>query len=330
MDSFSEIEMQMLRLLASGEFVSGESLGDALGMSRAAVWKHVKTLREAGLDLESVHGKGYRLIPSLELLEQAVLQARLVEAGFADSCIEVLGQIDSTNSYLMKKIASGGGHNHFCLAEQQTAGRGRRGRSWYSPFARNFYASVGWTFEFAPSRLAGLSLAVGVEVAKVLESFIPKAVQLKWPNDIYVNDRKLGGILIEMQGEASGPCHVVIGLGVNLSLSPEELAGIGQPAAGMSEFASVSRNEVAGSLLVALRRAVERFTTQGFTGFAAEWATRDYLCGKEVVTISSDSPCVGVMVGVTPGGELRLQSGGREFIVNSGEVTVRVNDASVS
>ncbi|MDX1654152.1 MAG: biotin--[acetyl-CoA-carboxylase] ligase, partial [Candidatus Competibacteraceae bacterium] len=225
-----ERERRLLEVLGDGRFHSGEELARALGVSRAAVWKHLNSLGRRGLEVHAVRGRGYRLPNPLELLDPEGIRAQLspsVQGRLAQ--LEVFDQIDSTNSYLLTRAKAGAPGGSVCLAERQSAGRGRRGRQWISPFAANLYLSVLWRYPDGPALLSGLSLAVGVAMARALEGVGVVGVGLKWPNDLLWRDQKLGGILLEFGGESSGPCQVVTGVGLNVTMPKEPALDIDQP-----------------------------------------------------------------------------------------------------
>ena len=209
----------LLPLLANGEFRSGQDLATALGVSRTAVWKQLNNLAELGLEIESVKGRGYRIPGGLDLLDAAAVQAGLQpQAAGLLAQLELLEATDSTNAEVMRQLTGGAGSGLVCSAEQQSAGRGRRGRQWVSPYGRNLYVSVAWEYQQGAAALEGLSLAVGVGVARALAACGLPPVQLKWPNDILYGGAKLGGILLEMTGDAAGACQVVVGVGLNVAM----------------------------------------------------------------------------------------------------------------
>ncbi len=315
-------ELPLLHLLAAGEPLSGESLGESLGMSRAAIWKQVQQLRQQGYPIESLTGRGYRLETPLELLHHEQLQAALSST---DLLVDLRFSTDSTNRDVLDAFAQNRGHGYVVIAEQQLAGRGRRGRSWVSPRARNFYGSLGWRFEFAAAGLAGLSLAVGVGVAQALEPILGQPVMLKWPNDLVVSSHKLGGILIELAGDASGPCDVVIGLGVNHHGFPEGEGVEDQLVTSVAAWGQISRFDLTIALVMALAKVATRFALEGFSAFRSEFLARDALNGLPLVAYQGGRELRGWGRGVAEDGSLLLESSGVVHKVNSGEVSVRVD-----
>ena len=320
--------LKLLNILADGRFHSGEKLGAALGVTRTAIWKQVQTLQQLGLDCYSVNGKGYRLSAPLELLERdAVLAAMSMPGKPLLSEIELHTEIDSSNRYLMDKLGNGLEHGHACLAERQTAGRGRRGRPWVSPFARNIYMSFYWRFEMTPELLSGLALAIGVGVIRALKQLTIEGASLKWPNDILWQGRKLAGILLEMRGESAGPYHVVIGVGLNVDMGCDDSsAEIDQPWVDLQHIATqaISRNRVAGVLLSELLLVAEQFQLSGLAPFLSEWQAADAFVGKLVVIQQGTEEITGFARGVDGNGAILLETaqGMRQF--HSGEVSLRL------
>ncbi|UTF59418.1 bifunctional biotin--[acetyl-CoA-carboxylase] ligase/biotin operon repressor BirA [Gilvimarinus sp. DA14] len=317
--------MQLLQVLADGRYHSGEELGERLSMSRTAVWKQLKKLPELGVQLQSGRGQGYCLPGGLELFERArIIQEAAPWCG--DLLLELV--VDSTNARLMAR-PSALGSGAVCIAEQQTAGRGRRGRTWISPFGQNLYLSMLWQFEGGASALEGLSLAVGVCVAEVLESFGLADVQLKWPNDVLANDRKLAGVLLEMTGDPSGTCQVVVGVGVNWRMPEEAAQSIDQPWVDIARLAEeqgaqpVSRNALAGRLIASLSSMLEDFVAGGFSGWRQRWLHRAAFIGQLVELSTANRRCAGMLLGVDDAGALLLDVDGEPQRFYGGEVSLR-------
>jgi BirA family transcriptional regulator, biotin operon repressor / biotin---[acetyl-CoA-carboxylase] ligase len=319
---------QLLQLLSDGEYHSGEALGQAIGVSRMAVWKHINALRETGVELQTLRGKGYRLPAAVELLDRDLIRLAAAPETMAGlESIEVLLDIDSTNNYLRALALEGAPAGSVCLAEQQHGGRGRRGRDWVSPFAANLYFSLLWRISGGAMALGGLSLVAGIAVVRSLREFGIEAAGLKWPNDILVNNAKLAGILIDIVGEAAGPCAVVIGVGVNVCMPQTAAADIDQPWTDLGTQAgrnSVSRNRLAACLLDNLLPAIAQFETQGLQPFMEEWQRYDIVQGRPVDLHLPSEVISGVACGIDAGGALLVETatGRRRF--TSGEVSVRI------
>jgi BirA family biotin operon repressor/biotin-[acetyl-CoA-carboxylase] ligase len=322
---------ELLALLADGELHSGEQLARQVGVTRAAIWKQVGELRTLGVEIESLDRRGYRLTRPVELLEAE----RICEAARAGGLripddIEVLFEIGSTNDYLYAEQAQDRSHRRVAFAEIQHAGRGRRGRDWKSPFGSSLTFSLAWRFKEMPPDLSALGLAMGVGVAQALRQAGARRVMLKWPNDIVADGRKLGGLLVQLRSEVSGPAFAVIGLGVNLSLPPGFGASINDPGAlPVTDVASLvgeqgpGRNELAARLAAAMLDAVERFEQGGFQRFADAWQRFDSLRGLAVRVTQGDDGFEGVASGADSDGALCLEIDGRVRRFFSGDVSVR-------
>ncbi|MEC8522863.1 MAG: bifunctional biotin--[acetyl-CoA-carboxylase] ligase/biotin operon repressor BirA [Pseudomonadota bacterium] len=312
---------KLLTHLSDGQFHSGEALGEALGVSRAAVWKQLKKLDELDIPYSSVKGKGYRLHDPIELLDQPAIMSTVSQRL---DCLELLLDVDSTNTYLFERASDHMGKRYAVFAEKQSSGRGRRGRQWISPFGRNIYLSLLVSFSGGMSALEGLSLAVGIAVEKAMGRLGIDGVGLKWPNDIYADGRKLAGILLEVTGEYNSHCQVVIGIGLNLSMSEGEAQEIDQPWVDLSSLRSgLSRNQVAGTLLDELLSMVDTFQKEGFAPWQQYWSERDIYHNKDVVISSSIRDVEGVVKGVNRKGELMLRTDRGMEIITAGELSVR-------
>lgn len=312
------IEAERLKLvdaLADGEWHSGEDLAAVAGITRAGLAKRVEKLRDWGLEVEARQGLGYRLPQPLERLLPERINAPLR--------YEILTATDSTNTRLLDNDPA---HDpQALLAEYQTAGRGRRGREWRSPFAANMYLSLAWSFGNWPRGLSALPLAVGVICAQALREQ-GADIGLKWPNDLYAQGRKLGGILIEHRGEAGGACRVIIGIGINVAMSAAQAGGIEQPWISLAELTPQppSRNQLAAALLQRLAEGVASFESQGFEAFAAEWSKLDLARDKPVRVLQGDKEYEGIGRGVDEQGALIVEALGQYQTLHSGEISLRL------
>ncbi|MDH3527412.1 MAG: bifunctional biotin--[acetyl-CoA-carboxylase] ligase/biotin operon repressor BirA [Gammaproteobacteria bacterium] len=319
---------QLLSLLSDGNYHSGEALGAALGVSRMAVWKQVRTLREHGMPLEVMRGKGYRLPGSLELLDAEAILAGLSPATRARLArLDTFLEIDSTNTYLRKLALDGAPSGSVCLAEVQHAGRGRCNRPWVSPFAANLYLSLLWRSDAGAAGLGGLSLVIGVALLRSLRAFGIDAAGLKWPNDVLVDGAKLAGILIDVVGESSGPCSVIIGVGVNVAMPDGAASGIDQPWTDLCRLTGrghFPRNQLAAGLLDCSFSAIAEFEQAGLEPFLDEWRRHDVINGRKIRLQLPNEWIRGRACGVDSGGALLVETdtGRRRFV--SGEVSLRV------
>jgi len=327
---FSTKKKRLLHILSDGEFHSGTELAEQLEISRSAIWKQINALEEYGIEIAAVNGKGYRLHAPVELIDKALI-VNLLPASIRQhiTVFETHDQINSTNSYLsaltQKQPESSGG---ICLAEQQTAGKGRRGRQWISPFGSNIYLSILWQFQEGPTSLSGLSLAIGVAVIRALKIHHIENVGLKWPNDIYWQQKKLGGILVEVSGESNGPCSAVIGLGLNLYLPEQAASEIEQDWVDIRQILGISnqlsRNQLIATLIEQILNITTQYTERSFAQYRDEWRQYDCMHGQQVSLFLGNSKIEGVVQGINDDGLLLLKSqDGQVQHFASGEVSFR-------
>lgn len=317
--------IRLVELLSDGQFHSGDALGEALGISRAAVWKQIKKLQGLGVDIFSVKGKGYCLRTALELLSERDIRHWMPEhsQGLV-STVDVRDSVTSTNDIAFSKAGLMDSKGYACFAEQQTQGRGRRGRHWVSPFGSNIYLSVVWHFQSGAAALEGLSIATGIAAAKALESLGCPGVCLKWPNDILVDGEKLGGVLLEMTGDPAGQCQVVVGIGLNMRLSEQDAAQIDQPFTSISALGvNVSRNRVAGALLGNVALMLRHFEHHGFASYAEMWGEYDAFKDKKVAIHVGNQVTKGIARGIDACGGLRLESHNGVTVYKGGELSMR-------
>lgn len=240
--------------------------------------------------------------------------------------LEILDRVDSTNQHLLGHF----GHRRAVLAEYQERGRGRRGRGWIAPPRSGLCLSFGYRFDCRLSQLAPLSLAAGVAAVEVVRTH-NVAARLKWPNDLVVGPRKLGGLLAEIRGGRSGPCQVVLGVGINGRLpnagdSPAD-AVPDQPWTDLFRETGrmPARNRLAGELIAALARTCAEFEASGFAPFRHRWQALDALAGKPVRVFGADGRTFdGRACGIGATGALKIDADGQIIEVDAGEVSVRV------
>lgn len=312
------IPLTLISILADGEFHSGEQLGERLGMSRAAINKHVQTLRDWGVDVFTVPGKGYSLPEPIQLLDQSFISGQIKQGQVA-----VLPVIDSTNQYLLDRIVTLQSGDA-CVAEYQQAGRGRRGRKWFSPFGANLYLSMYWRLEQGPAAAIGLSLVIGIVMAEVLRDLGASQVRVKWPNDLYLQDRKLAGILVELTGKTGDAAQIVIGAGINLAMRQVESDVINQGWINLQEAGIViDRNTLAARLINELRAALELFEQEGLTPYLSRWEKLDNFINRPVKLIIGDKEIVGISRGIDAQGALLLEQDGATKAWMGGEISLR-------
>lgn len=265
-------------------------------------------LKELGLEFSAISGKGYCLARPLEWLEETAIRRELSQTALsALADIEIHDELDSTNTRLMG-LAAANSSGAVCLAEFQTAGRGRVGRVWLSPFGGNICLSMLWWFE-DQTAFSGLSLAVGVAIARALHSAGVDGVGLKWPNDILWQGRKLGGILLEVSGEAHGRYAVVIGIGLNIHLPSAKAGSIDQAWVDLDHITASSppsRNRLIALLLNELFQILPAYHQRGLRAYIGEWRQWHCQTGHKAILHWGDKPIRGVIAGVTDEGLLLL------------------------
>ena len=323
----SDLQNQIIDILKDGNFHSGGSLGEQLGVSRTAIWKQLQKLEDMGLPVESVKGTGYRVANGLELLAKTSIVKHLCNAkAQIPRRIEILKSVDSTNKYLHEQTDADYS-KAVVFAERQTSGRGRRGKAWVSPFAANIYMSILWDFEQGAQALEGLSLGVGVAVRRALVELGIGNVGLKWPNDIYIGDKKLGGILLEMIGDPAGQCSVIVGVGINVAMPSKNTVDIDQPWTDLNSESAmpVSRNKLAANLTDHIFQLLDSFEVIGFGHYRDEWQDADAFNGRQGTIQTPRDAISGTIVGVDNRGavQLRLPNGEVQSFIG-GELSLRL------
>ena len=320
----------ILRLLTDGKFHSGEDIAQQLKVSRATVWNALQAAEKLGVEIFSVRGRGYKLPQAVTLLdEQAVLNAIGEHRAWFN--LEIHDHLESTNSYMMKKLSSGQSHASCVAANLQSNGRGRRGRSWQAGLGASLTFSLLWRFQCGASALSGLSLAVGVALIRALHSFGIDQAQLKWPNDVLIvtnnqSPEKLAGILIELQGDMEGPSAAVIGVGINLNLPTKIRERIDQPATDIASVvtSNINPNELLGVILKNLADVLSHFEQQGFTSLREEWTKHHAYHQQPVKMLHPDGrETFGTVNGVADDGILLINTALGELRFSSGEISLR-------
>ncbi|MBQ4851229.1 bifunctional biotin--[acetyl-CoA-carboxylase] ligase/biotin operon repressor BirA [Pseudoalteromonas sp. MMG012] len=322
-------KLAILHALNQGGFISGQFLATQLGISRAAISKHIKSLQEMGIDIFSLNGKGYCLNESLPLLNHQDVVASLQRLSCRNS-VEVQPIIDSTNSELMRRIQQGEAleSGQVLVAEMQQAGRGRRGRVWQSPFGANLYYSYYWRLDDGLQAAMGVSIAVGLAVYDAIEALYGLSVELKWPNDIYLNGRKLAGVLVELEGQVEGPCHLVIGIGINLQMPENASKGIDQPWTDLASHThSLDKNVLVAQLTHSLAQRLSLYEKSGLTAMVEQW-NKVNAFANEMVTLSTGMRTWrGICEGIDPQGGIVLRQDGELKSYYGGEISLRKDEA---
>ncbi len=314
----NKIPLMLISLLADGDFHSGEQLGEKLGMSRAAINKHIQTLRDWGVDVFTVPGKGYSQPEPIQLLDEAFIHSQIDKGS-----VSVLPVIDSTNQYLLDRLPNLSSGDA-CIAEYQQAGRGRRGRKWFSPFGANLYLSMYWRLEQGPAAAIGLSLVIGIVMAEVLHELGADRVRVKWPNDLYLQDRKLAGILVELTGKTGDAAQIVIGAGINLAMRRVEEDVVNQGWINLQEAGiKIDRNQLAVRLINELRQALMTFEQEGLASFLNRWEKLDNFIHRPVKLIIGEKEIAGISRGIDEQGALLLEQDGVIKPWIGGEISLR-------
>ena len=317
--------VKLTNLLADQAYHDGTSIGRSLRMTRSAVWKAITKLKKCGVAIDSIKGKGYAITEPLVMLSEAAIKKALTamhcQSVFAPAVFE---SIRSTNDYLMALTPKKTGM--ICLAESQSHGKGRLGRAWHSPFGKNIYFSYLHRFEKDISELAGLSLVVGLAVAKTLNEYIGSGERcvVKWPNDVFCQEKKIAGNLIEMQAEAHGVCNVVIGIGINVNMQEDDCK-ITQPWTSLRCVTGdyIDRNHLSARLMMNLADCLDVFAHKGLSAFMDEWQTVDSLRDKTITLHRVNETVSGKVLGVNEQGHLLLSlQDGTVRAFSSGDATM--------
>jgi BirA family transcriptional regulator, biotin operon repressor / biotin---[acetyl-CoA-carboxylase] ligase len=317
----SQFTFPILHLLADGQFHSGEALAQHFKVTRATIWNAVKHAESLGVEVFSVRGRGYKLPQAIELLDKTeVLKAIGEQRAWFN--LQILDEVKSTNTYLMQNKTAA--HAACVAAHVQTNGKGRRGRTWVSQLGASLTFSLLWRFQCGAAALSGLSLAVGVALIRALNSLGVNDAQLKWPNDVLVDGKKLAGILIELQGDLEGPSAAVIGVGFNLNLPKNVLASIDQPAIDLATVKKIDQNILLGTLLKHLADVLSGFEAHGFIGLRDEWLRYHAYQNKPVRMLLPNGTAVqGTVKGVADDGILLVETALGLQRFSAGEISLR-------
>jgi BirA family biotin operon repressor/biotin-[acetyl-CoA-carboxylase] ligase len=321
----SALTFQALRRLADGRFHSGVDVARELGRSRAALHDALRRAPQLGVELFSVRGKGYRLAAPIEFIDPDEVAA-FAGADARAIHLEVVDEIDSTSTRLVERAAAGAPSGTCLVAEWQSAGRGRRGRSWIAALGGSLTFSMLWRFERGAGQLGGLSLAAGAAVTRALADCGASRAQVKWPNDVVVDFRKLAGILVETAGEIQGPSAAVIGVGVNYRLGDPVLERIDQPVIDVVQCtpAPASRSALLGRILARLVQGFAQFDVHGFAAMRDEWRSLHAYQGRWVRVLAPQQPAFDAeVIDVAPDGALVVSTPGGPMTLTSAEISLR-------
>ena len=318
------LRTQIVSMLDVKAFVSGEYISEKLNITRSSVSNHIKALGELGVDIYSVKGRGYKLAQPLYLLHESKIREHLnLASKTTPPSILVHNVVGSTND-VIKTNSDSLMQGSVCLAEAQTQGRGRRGRKWVSPFGASIYMSMLWRFESGYQSMAGLSLLIGIGLNRALKRIGIESCQLKWPNDVYHDSKKLAGILIEVEGQVGEQTTAIIGIGVNMQL-PNTLTDIDQPFTDVSSILNSpsERNLFSAYLIDELWQMLPVFQLEGLTPFMQQWRDADLYYNKAVSLVSGSYVVKGISRGIDSSGALLLEVEGKIKPYHGGEISVR-------
>lgn len=312
---------KLVTLLNDGDYHDGTTLGAELQMTRSAVWKTIKKLTNYGINIHSVKNKGYAMKEPLILLDKQQIKKKLTDKNIE---IDIFENIESTNDYLKSHLATK--KTRICLAEQQTSGKGRLGRTWHSPFAQNIYFSCLYFFHKDLSELAGLSLIVSLAIAKTLSSYpTEKDFFIKWPNDIFYHHQKISGNLIEVQAETNSKCSAIIGIGINANMLEDPQNDITQSWTSLQKITGkyIDRNELVATLMSHLVSYLKKYEEKGLSPFIKEWEMRDYLFKRDITLKHLNTKISGTGRGINEQGHLLMKcADGTLKAFSSGDTTI--------
>tara|TARA_B100000586_G_C20086495_1_gene417894 strand:- start:560 stop:1534 length:975 start_codon:yes stop_codon:yes gene_type:complete len=319
--------IKLLEIISDGNVHSGEELAAYLNVSRAAIWKSIKYLGTLGLEILAVRGKGYCLQKKFEFLSKQDISDMMSpgsKKSFRD--IDIVFEVKSTNIYLLNRLSYDVIHGSVVFAEYQSDGRGRRNKKWFSPIGSGICFSVGWRFEVMPISLGLLSLYMGIATARTLNSIGIRKVGLKWPNDITTDEHKIGGVLLDIRGESTGPLDVVIGVGINYELPEHGIPNIKKPITDICSTAEerFSRNMIAAVLLSNVLEILHDLENGDNLDLIDEWRQYDCYIGRKATLILPNEKIIGILKGVDDQGSLLMLVDGKLSSYRSGEVSLRI------
>lgn len=321
MNPLSITTLKVLNILNDCEIHTGSDIASLLKISRAAIWKVIQRLKKQGVSIDSQH-QGYQLKNPLILFDKDKIQQSLKNSNVT---LEIFETISSTRDYLLNKPPSK--KINICLTEFQSEGKGRFERTWSSPFGRNIYCSFRYAFHKNIFEFSGLSLVIGILTIQALESLYSKpTLRLKWPNDIYNKDQKMGGILIDLIAQAHGDCSAVISLGLNINMKDDELSEVHQPWTSLEHIINekLDRNVIVTKIIHTILKGLEIFQENGMDTFLQEWKRYDYLQNKKVSVGTATNHVSGVAKGINSQGNIKIElANGKIQVFSYGDTTLR-------
>ena len=320
---------QILNLLkqSGNDFLSGEDLAERLNVSRTAIWKHINALRDSGYDIESVPRSGYRLINSPDLLSAEEISTAL-STKILGSTIKYFTSTDSTNNQAKKLAMQGATDGTIVISEEQLGGRGRLSRMFFSPKYKGIWFSVILRPKFLPQEAPKCTLLAAVAIAKAIDEATGIKVGIKWPNDILYNGKKLVGILTEMNAEMDCVNYIVIGMGINVNITSDEMPNdIKEIATSLKQIAKkdISRLKLLTSILNNLEELYLAVQERGFAPIFDEWRKYSITLNQhiKVIGVNDSETFEGVAVDIDNDGALLVKTNGQIKRVLAGDVSIR-------
>ena len=317
---------EILRLLRSADgYISGQELCNRFGVSRTAVWKAINQLKEAGYEIEAQQNKGYRLMAAPDLMTEAEIKS-LMHTEWVAKEVLYFDTIDSTNTKAQELAEKGYPSGTLVVADKQESGKGRRGRSWVSPSGTGIFMTLMIKPDINPNNASMLTLVAALAVAKAITSVTGEEAMIKWPNDIVVNSKKVCGILTEMNAQFDYINHIVVGIGINVHNEsfPEEISQMASSImieAGVKRF---HRAQIIAETMSYFEQYYDTFLkTQDLSALVREYDELLVNRNKSVRVLDPKEPFDGKAMGITPKGELIVDTWESRKLVSSGEVSVR-------
>ena len=318
-------QFELLKRIQNGLWYSADTLAKQVAMSPNAIWKNIQQLKEKNIAIQKDTKKGYRLVQPLWLLDEATIHSSLLpELIKTHPQWYILQSTPSTNSFC-RQLSTSDCSWIICCAEEQTAGKGRLGRHWNSPFAQNIYCSIRWTAPCKIAQLSGLSLAVSLAIQQALSQYVDESsLGIKWPNDILLHGKKIAGILIEIVNATDAATQVVIGFGINVNSNTKQTPLSEHPHCSLfdSQLRIYNRNQILGQCLNQLFTVLQQFIDKGIEPILSQWRRHDVLYNQTIKLQQQDSFLQGIAKGINAKGELRLQTNTGILLINSGDASI--------
>lgn len=319
------MKSEILTMLREADgYVSGQDLCQKFGVSRTAIWKAINQLKEAGYEIEAVQNKGYHILSEPDLMNEVKLQS-IRKTKWMGQEIKYFESIDSTNVRAKQLAEEGYPNGTLVVADQQTAGRGRRGRAWESPKGNSIFMTFLLKPEISPNNASMITLVAALAIAKAISEITGEEAKIKWPNDIVVNGKKVCGILTEMSAQFDYINHIVVGIGINVNTEqfPEEIEHMAT-SLKLEYQKNFQRANIIESVLEHFEEEYEKYLeTQDLSALVNDYNRLLVNKGNVVKVLDPKEPFEGKAMGITPTGELIVDTWESRKLVSSGEVSVR-------